>query len=152
MKFKNNSLYKTIISFSLVSCFLLSCWQTTYASRPAKPPRQVRVGHYFNLQTGQEVLIKGTGLRIKFTELNDSRCPRNVTCVWAGNAAVKLDVTFRGRDQKTITLNTTETQTMPREQDYHGYKLRLLAVNPYPVNGQPTKATDSVVTLKVSKR
>ncbi len=151
MKFRNNTIHKAIITFGVVSCVLLSCWQTTYAARPAKQPRQVRLGHYFNVQSQQEVIVRGSGLRMKFTEVNDSRCPRNVTCVWAGNAAVKLDVSFRGRDRQTITLNTTGTTTMLREQIYHGYRIRLLAVNPYPVSGQPSKAGDYVITLKVSR-
>src|SRR6185312_15051394 len=53
----------------------------------------VRLGREFKLKAGRQVTVKGTKLRIRFVAVeNDSRCPSDVTCVWAGNAAVQFQL------------------------------------------------------------
>lgn len=48
---------------------------------------------------------------IKFVEvLEDSRCPKNVTCVWAGRARVLVEVTENGKhvQQKELLFGQTK--------------------------------------------
>ena len=48
---------------------------------------------------------------IKFVEvLEDSRCPKNVTCVWAGRARVLVEVTESGKhvQQKELLFGQTK--------------------------------------------
>ena len=69
---------------------------------------------------GQEYLI-GFGetirvgsLALEFTTLaEESRCPLNATCVWAGNARILVTATF-GRTTEVLELNT-----------YPGYQVRV---------------------------
>ncbi|HLP44108.1 MAG TPA: hypothetical protein VK145_02410 [Candidatus Nanoarchaeia archaeon] len=60
----------------------------------------VRVGEKFVGQTGVEITVK------QVTE--DSRCPANANCVWAGRLVVKADVSFDGGpvQEKSIEVNT----------------------------------------------
>ncbi|MDT5293210.1 MAG: hypothetical protein QOJ76_90, partial [Acidobacteriota bacterium] len=52
-----------------------------------------RVGREFKIKVGRQVTLKGDGLRVRFVAVgNDSRCPEGVTCVWAGDAEVMLEV------------------------------------------------------------
>ena len=111
-----------------------------------------RLGHPFNLRAGRQVTIKAERLRIKFVAVeSDSRCPSDVTCIWAGNAAVQLDASTSRRENKSLVLNTNMSSSLPGEMQYHGYKLRLLRLNPYPSSKQKIAPGDYTVTLLVSK-
>jgi len=101
---------------------------------------------------GQQVTLRGERLRIKFAAVKeDSRCPSDVTCIWAGNAAVQLDVSISRRDSKLLTLNTGGTSSLPGEVLYRGYELRLLGLNPYPRSKQKIAPGDYTVTVLISK-
>lgn len=67
------------------------------------------------------------GLKIAFIELvEDSRCPADVQCVWAGNAKIKVRVTRNGRS-KILELDTMTKGMAP---NYGNYRLRLKALSP----------------------
>jgi hypothetical protein len=124
---------------SLVLCF----------SAPAQA-RQEKLASAFNLRKSETALIKGTKLRLSFSEVNDSRCPQGVTCVWAGLATVTLDVKLGSSKSQRITL-TTRSITTHDSKEVGSYKIALMAVNPYPERDKPTKPEDYVVTLLVSR-
>ncbi|MGH9933325.1 MAG: hypothetical protein ACREA9_29425 [Pyrinomonadaceae bacterium] len=108
-----------------------------------------RLGREFKLKAGQEVTLKGARLRIKFAAVeNDSRCPSDVTCVWAGNAAVQLQLSA-GRGSKTVTLNTSKSPSFVGESEYRGYKVKLVDLSPYPRSDRKIAARDYTVTLLV---
>ncbi len=139
---------------SVITCFvLLGCLSAAGGNGNAAGTMQVvRLNRPFSLRTGQQVTVKGERLRIKFEAVEeDSRCPANVTCVWAGNGAVRLEFSISHRDRKSLTLNTAKSTTLVGERQYHGYKVRLLGLNPYPQSDQKIGASDYVVTLLVSK-
>jgi hypothetical protein len=83
---------------------------------------------------GQEVSVKinteekaNGGLRIKFVELvEDSRCPVDTNCVWAGNAKIKVRVTRNGKS-RVLELNTMNKGGDPV---FAGYKFRLTDLDP----------------------
>jgi hypothetical protein len=73
---------------------------TLQAGSPNSPPVEVTV------KLGQSVDC-GSGITIRFEDvLEDSRCPEDVNCVWAGNAKVSLTVTRTGKEPARVTLNT----------------------------------------------
>ena len=109
-----------------------------------------RLGRPFTLNAGRQVTLGR--LRIKFTAVTqDSRCPSDVTCVWAGNAAVRLDVSTNRSNGKSLTLNSAKGSSLANEVDYRGYKVKLVGLSPYPRSDQKIAAGDYVVTLLVSK-
>ena len=83
---------------------------------------------------GQEISVKinteekaNGGVRIKFVELvDDSRCPVDTNCVWAGNAKIKVQVTRNGKS-KVLELNTMNKGGDPV---FAGYKFRLTDLDP----------------------
>jgi hypothetical protein len=84
-------------------------------------------------------------IKIRLTSvLEDSRCPVGATCVWAGNARVKLEVT-RGRSRRTIELSTT---LEPKVVSALGYSFRLVDLKPLP--GEKVKMRP-VATVSVTK-
>ena len=83
---------------------------------------------------GQEISVKinteekaNGGVRIKFVELvEDSRCPVDTKCIWAGNAKIKVRVTRNGKS-KLLELNTMNKGGDPV---FAGYKFRLTDLDP----------------------
>jgi hypothetical protein len=149
MNFGGGLLRPRLISLG-ITCFILLGWNAADGSPHSKGRTQgARLGREFRLRARHQVTLKGEGLRIKFVEvMEDSRCPADVKCVWAGNAAVRLDVSIRGRGSKSPTLNTTGNSP---PFDYRGYKIRLVELSPYPRSDRKIAAGDYVVTLLVNK-
>lgn len=84
-----------------------------------------------------ETSAAGPSLRVRFAELaEESRCPRNVVCVWMGNAKIRLDVISNG-NTATIFLNTVGDAQFPREASALGYTFRLVDLQPYPEEPGP---------------
>jgi len=111
----------------------------------------VRLGREFKLKAERQVTVKGTKLRIRFVTVeSDSRCPSDVTCVWAGNAAVRLQL-GSGRGSKTVTLNTSKSPSFVGETEYQGYKVKLVELSPYPRSDRKIGPRDYAATLLVSK-
>ena len=137
----------------LTGVILLACLSAAGRDGRKKGTTQAtRLGKSFTLKAGQEVTLDGERLRIKFAAVEgDSRCPSDVTCIWAGNAAVRFEVSTRGKDSESLTLNTTGNGSFPGEALYHGYKLQLVGLNPYPRSTQKIAANDYTATLLVSK-
>lgn len=154
MSYRVNRRFTSRLIYSLVTCFaLLSCWSAAGGNTlAASATRVARLGRPFELRVGQQLTLKGQRLRIKFVAVvEDSRCPSDVTCIWAGNAAVRLDVSINPRDSKRLTLNTGGTSSLPGEVQYRGYKLRLLRLDPSPSSKQKIAPGDYTVALLVSK-
>ena len=77
----------------------------------------------------------------------DSRCPYNVECVWAGNAIVKLDFTINNQ-LSTFYLNTSSgfrTDTI-----ISGFRIQLIDLKPYPVYPDPVLQKDYRAEIKIS--
>lgn len=69
-----------------------------------EPTEEVTEVHK-ELQISQEWASDGIG--VKFLKvLSDSRCPRQVTCIWAGEAKVLLGISLGGKYfEKEVTLS-----------------------------------------------
>jgi hypothetical protein len=83
----------------------------------------VPIGEPFRLRPGQSAKVED--LRIEFVAIaSDSRCPPDVTCVWEGDAVVRLDV-----NGQTVELHTHQ----PKPASVLGYtiELRSLSREPY---------------------
>jgi hypothetical protein len=69
--------------------------------------RTVALGETFSVKVGESVSVTGAGLSVTFTALvSDSRCPRGVQCIQAGNAVITVAVTRAGASPVTLTLGT----------------------------------------------
>jgi hypothetical protein len=124
---------------------------TTALAQPAgSVNKEAALGEEFEIEIGQQVSIKNEGLRVSFTTVaEDSRCPEGVACVWAGNGKIVLRLSKLRRRAATMRLNTTLD---PKTDDYRGYEVKLVSLNPYPKKDTPIKQKDYVATLVVSRR
>ncbi|HYQ59046.1 MAG TPA: hypothetical protein VEP89_17005 [Draconibacterium sp.] len=103
----------------------------------------------FNFDLEQEFKLHGNyesndnSLQFSIVEINDSRCPVDVECVWAGKADVKIDV--ERPQQGSITLSTYDNLS----DTVAGFSFELINVSPYPVSTETTELEDYEVTLRI---
>jgi uncharacterized Zn finger protein len=116
--------------------------------------KTVRLDQNFVLRVGQEVLVAEQQLSVKFVSVpEDSRCPKGVNCIWAGNVRVQLQVTKTGSKPSKIELSLNPRDFPDGEASEQGnYRIKLVGVDPYPVKDQQLTAKDYAVTLSVSKK
>ncbi len=93
-------------------------------------------------------------VELKFVEvLQDSRCPKNVTCVWAGEVVVLVDVFKNGNKttQKKLTLSPTSHLQNLLGNILSTESLTISGFNvlPYPESGNSIKKEDYYIQLEV---
>ena len=70
--------------------FVAGCAGAPPRTRVAGHP-PIQVGQEFILEAGDSARIGDTNLVLMFDSVSeDSRCPRDVACIWEGNARLKL--------------------------------------------------------------
>ena len=110
----------------------------------------VPINKDFSLGIGQTASIEREKLFIKFKAvLEDSRCPVNVVCVWAGNGKVEFEILDIDGQNKTVTLNTDEE---PGATTLKEHTLKLISLNPPRVDGISISPGDYSVTLHVGRK
>lgn len=69
-------------------------------------------------------------IKIKFLSLvEDSRCPTDANCVWAGNAKIKVLITNRRGKSETFEINTN---TGAKGAVFGGWAINLVSLSPAP--------------------
>jgi hypothetical protein len=81
----------------------------------------------------------------------DSRCPTGVTCVWAGQVTVAVEVSGAGAAQRRLEL-TLGPDADKAQSDLDGYRLRLLTVDPHPRAGTKTERSAYRAGFELEKR
>jgi len=107
------------------------------------------------LQTGETKGVLGSKLNIKFLGIvEDSRCPKGTTCIWAGNAKVSIRVWKKNQKPVDLELNSTLD---PRAVEFSGYQITLTGLSPKTDGGDigtKTKGKDlppSTAVFEVAK-
>ncbi|MCC7178074.1 MAG: hypothetical protein IT177_06760 [Acidobacteria bacterium] len=101
------------------------------------------------LRVGETHEVAGGKGRVTFTGVAaDSRCPKGVTCVWEGDAAVDLRIQSGSAAAVTLQLHTNDR--FDREAMAGGLRLRLESLDPYPDADRPIAAGDYRVVLSIS--
>ncbi len=112
-------------------------------------PKNVKPNQQFSLAAGQKAYVKTDKLTIEFVSvLEDSRCPPDVDCIWAGSAKVQIKVAKGKMAVQTFELNTN---LEPRFITFRGYKIELADLSPLPksdVDKNKVKYTASFIVRK----
>ena len=132
----------TLISLCLLSMLILITGCGEKAS-------EYELGQEFTLPVGAEAVIQVQNLRIEFTEVTaDSRCPRNVECVWAGEASYILKI-GQG-DVSELVAITEPAAEDPVTTVWHGYEI-FTSLEPYPQDPGNIEAGDYSLRMTVKK-
>jgi len=108
----------------------------------ARQPQGVRV------KVGTSSIEKRSKIKVEFLEMmEDSRCPVDTTCIWAGNAQIKVRVSKNGRS-KTMELNSAAKNS---DNTFAGYEFKLAALTPVPRSNIRIDRNGYVATISMAK-
>ncbi len=101
------------------------------------------------LRIGESVTPPKSTTIVTLTEVSDdSRCPTNVTCVWAGDAAVTLRVQPAKGATEVVTLHTGLANG--QSATAAGLRLRLERLEPRPTFGKTLDRSAYVATIAIA--
>lgn len=111
---------------------------------------RAEVGESFTLGPGEFAAVEGRELLVAFRLVrSDSRCPRDVQCVWQGDAEAEIGIASDGGEWAWSVLHTgVEPRAVPVVE---GLILNLLDVNPDPISTTSIPARDYRVILAVTE-
>jgi hypothetical protein len=108
--------------------------------------RAVPIGQEFELARGEVVHLDGTSVSVIFDAvLEDSRCPMNARCIWAGNARVQVSIGVGSTPSHEF--NTSDRFTTRRA--ILDYDFVLVNLQPVPMTGE--KVEKYVITMRAEK-
>lgn len=110
---------------------------------------QARTDRYVKLQVNEQKKVSGTQLTVKFVSvLDDSRCPEDANCIWAGNAKIQIKLKKSKGAWKTFELNSNLTE---KTVEFAGYKIKLTDLDPKPRTNIRINRHGYTATLSVEK-
>lgn len=126
---------KYIATVLIIGWLAIGCQRTNDGT--ALPQGTVLVGNKRTARIGQDVTITADTIM-------DSRCPKDVQCVWAGNARVAFTLSNNVISQKdTLCIGDCRAPSKGNVDTIlignTRYKVTLLDVTPYPVANTTTK-------------
>jgi len=128
---------KTIYLFlALIAISFISCEKETV-------PDSFSFGLENDFKINGEYHSADNSLKFKITEINDSRCPSDVVCIWAGKADVKIEV--ESPVTGTIVLSTYDNPV----DTVGNFSFKIIDVLPYPISTKAIQLEDYNVTLKI---
>ncbi|MCP4544192.1 MAG: hypothetical protein GY832_44335 [Chloroflexi bacterium] len=111
----------------------------TQGSEPALDQTLTELNNSFQLEVGQTALIEPQGPIVEFVEVvEDSRCPTDVVCVWAGRARILIrvsssgDVLGFGIQELTLEAGLVDPTSNSVEGVFDSYLFELVTLDPYP--------------------
>ena len=112
------------------------------------PATAAKRAETLRVQINKEKKFAKSKVAIRFVELvEDSRCPTDTNCVWAGNAKIKVRVTRDGRSQE-LTLDTNGPN---HAATAIGYSIKLVGLTPAPRSNIRIDRNGYVATFEAEK-
>ena len=129
----------TRIAAMLACLVLMACGTATPQAAPA-----VAAGSQVTLGVGEAVSLEGTSVSLRFLGVvEDSRCPIDTTCVWAGEVKVKLEILESSKAARQVELKIGESA------DAGGRSITLEQGEPQPRSNVRIAANGYRATLKI---
>ena len=132
---------------------LLAGWMPVVAcatapSAPVERPA-AETDTAITLGVGQTAAPEGAPAAVTLTDVHDdSRCPADATCVWAGDAAVTLEVRPAGGDAERVVLRLNTPDA--RSARAAGLLLRFESLEPQPRTGRSIALGEYRVRLSLA--
>ena len=137
--------------YAATTLVLSLSWTACSVAGPS-PATVIHVGQNFTLKAGAFAQTPDGGLRVGFVGVTaDSRCPKGVQCVWAGDGVAQVWLQ-RGSGPKEARELHTATGLAKGANDTGTIdgELRLVGLDPYPIAGKDTAPGEYVATLMLS--
>jgi hypothetical protein len=132
-----------LVAFMILIVILPCCARSANEINPA-------LGEKFTLSIGQSASIKGEDIKVRFIEVvGDSRCPQDVTCIWAGEVTSLIEISLSGATyQKALTQPGLSE---PPQADFQNYVI-VFDLQPYPRAEVPIENKDYRLQLEFRKK
>ncbi len=131
--------------------FMLVALATACSKEPADP--QANLGAKIEASYAKAVVLQ-EGVSVKVTKIEDSRCPKNVVCVWAGMVRVYFSVTENSATKDaSVELYTDNSKTPKTTVVLNGntYEIEVTEVSPYPSTPDPISVEDYRISFTIKK-
>ena len=138
---------KALVIFATAGLLIVSCSRQTLTDcngRPGSDSARVTIE-----KDGSATVFDCNSKKfvIHFVSVNDdSRCPTQLLCVWAGEAGISISI---NDDKNLIPLRLDSTSTISVNQD--NYHLKFEKLDPYPT-ALPTNPADYKATLFLRRK
>jgi hypothetical protein len=118
---------------------------------PNEPETKVvQSGDEFDLSPSQSAVVDAGAVTLTFVKVNeDSRCPTDVQCVWAGDVAAALTVGVAGGEKSATTIHTNID---PKTTIAGAYKVEVVNVKPVRKSNTTIPQESYLVTFRVTRR
>lgn len=145
-------------SFLTTLCLVITMSGFAQNNEEEKAKEQVKTPKIVSLlATGKSV--KEDNIEVKFIEVvEDSRCPEDVTCIWAGEVKVKVAVTNHNAakptpKEKLLVLSPSAEFDNLFGNIFHadGFNITAINVKPYPVSTKKIKPEEYALQFHVQR-
>ncbi len=106
------------------------------------------------LQVGEQLEFGDKSIRFKEV-ISDSRCPKDVTCVWAGEAKVLIQIFEKGKriNDKIVVINTYAIDEIPLQFSAGGgiFSITAFKLFPYPSTASNNDTMHYTLEMQVSE-
>lgn len=97
-----------------------------------------------SLYIGESVIIKDHGIKLKFVDvLHDSRCPKDVECIWEGMVILKINIQYNKEDLGNFILNSSNSL----KASFMEYYVQFKELKPYPISTEVIPKTSYHATF-----
>jgi hypothetical protein len=108
----------------------------------------VALNERFTLAPGQRVQVEGASFQLEFVAVrDDSRCPADVVCVWAGDAVVQVRVIEAAQADYELHAGDPARGAASHRQT----RIELVELQPYPFSSRTIAPADYRATLTVTR-
>jgi hypothetical protein len=136
-------------SFFLIVIGLAGCGSSTGPEVDERLLDVLSAPQELTLAYGEERSVGGSVLMVSFARVvEDSRCPVDVVCVWAGNALVELGIRMGMGPTFPLQMSTT---LEPRFADWNDIRVTLLELLPQPRAGDPPRPEGYTVRVRLER-
>ena len=103
---------------------------------------------YVKAFKGEQVTLGVASVKL-IKVLEDSRCPKGVQCIWAGEAKVLIEVTKRDGSSKQGAYTISQMSTGIPLFSEDGFVVNLKGLSPYPDSAHKINPEDYFITLDI---
>jgi len=110
------------------------------------------IGEEISIQVFDTATYCSENLSITFNAYpNESRCPSNVTCIWAGFVEVELLINQKGKENVLKLSTEPNISGLPVQNKVGDYSIKLIDVMPYPATNIRIDPNEFRVVLLIEK-
>jgi hypothetical protein len=139
------------ITVALLAATLAACSSGTTSpggatAQTGQPAVQRELGRAFDIKIGETIVVGDLKLTFRRVE-NDSRCPIDAICVWAGDAEIALRI----EQASQAAVAALHTHLEPKQTVWNGYTIQLVSLAPSQSSSSPIDPSRYQAQLLVTR-